>query len=72
MAVDLCDLCQLPGVHPPADCLVEVCRKLKLADEMFLRAIQLVHVLGDPEKIKDQLVVSKVLALDLATWRYAM
>jgi len=67
-----CELCGLPGIHPQGDCLVEVRRKLKLADEMFTAAIQLVHALGDPAFIENKALVGKVLSLDLVTWRYAM
>lgn len=70
---DDCDLCGLPGIHNQDErCLKEVRRKRKLADEMFGAAISLVHALGDPVKIKDEAIVSKVLTLDLVTWKYAI
>jgi hypothetical protein len=73
MDCKLCDLCGYPSAHKQDDrCLNGVRRKLELADEMFMRATQLVHAMGDPVKIKNKALSRKVVGLDLSTWRYAM
>lgn len=69
----LCESCGLPAApHNVTDCFKELVRKRKIADEMFNAAVGVVHKLGDPQKIKDKVLQSAVLSLDLATWHYAM
>lgn len=73
MKTELCENCGLPAApHNVTDCFKELVGKKKIADQMFQEAVKLVHVLGDPQKIKNKKMQSAVLGLDLATWRYAM
>jgi hypothetical protein len=71
--MDFCDDCGLPAApHAKDDCFKELVRKRKLGDAMFDAAIALVHDMGDPVDPKNASVSDRLVALDLATWRWAV
>jgi hypothetical protein len=70
---DICDVCDLPAApHKPEECLDELKRKKKIADDMFDAAISLLVKMGEPLEIADEKIRDAVVALDVETWRYAV
>lgn len=68
----ICEVCDLPAApHKSDECMQELVRKKKIADDMFDAAIKVIHHLEDPVSMKDEKLSSLVVSLDLATWRYA-
>lgn len=67
-----CGACGLPGEHSKDECFDELVKKREKADAMFDQATHLLIYLGDPTKIVDKKLQDKVVALDVATWRYAV
>lgn len=68
---DFCVICDLIAPHSKDDCFQELVRKKKIGDEMFSRAIKLVHKLGDPIDPKNMELQNEIVALDVECWRWA-
>lgn len=68
---DFCETCDLLTPHEKDDCFKELVRKKKIGDEMFNRAINLIHKLGDPVDPKNKDIENEIVALDVETWRWA-
>lgn len=71
--MNICEICEQPAApHKPEECFQELRRKKKFADDMFNAAIRLIHKMEEPLEIKDEKIRNAVVALDVATWRYAI
>jgi hypothetical protein len=69
----ICENCDQPAApHKLEECLQELVRKRKIADDMFNAAVTVINLLGEPEDIQDKKLQQASLSLDLVTWRYAM
>lgn len=70
---EICEVCDLPAApHKSEECMQELIRKKKIADDVFAAAVHLTAEMGDPIKIRNKTIQKAVLDLDLATWRYAV
>ncbi len=66
-----CEHCGLPGRHKKSVCFKELLRRKHLGDALFSAAVDLSHRLGDPADPKNAGVADRLVALEIATWRWA-